>query len=94
MKKKLVLYWCIEKIIVENKIDTIHAAAIVDQLVLDLKDTFSEVNGSARCNIFYRREFYTCMSKKFGWSKDLLIQPVENQSYQNRLTDKITLTKL
>ncbi|MBL7038655.1 MAG: DUF1016 family protein [Pirellulaceae bacterium] len=38
-----------------------------------------------RCKDPLEREFYIRMTKKFGWSKNVLIHQIENQSYQATL---------
>lgn len=38
-----------------------------------------------RCKDKLEREFYIRMTKKFGWSKNVLIHQVENQSYEKTL---------
>ena len=39
----------------------------------------------ARCKDLLEREFYIRTTKKFGWSKNVLIHQIENQSYQKTL---------
>lgn len=39
----------------------------------------------ARCKDLLEREFYIRMTKKFGWSKNVLIHQIENQSYEKSL---------
>jgi predicted nuclease of restriction endonuclease-like (RecB) superfamily len=38
-----------------------------------------------RCPDSLQREFYIRMTKKFGWSKSILIHQIENQSYEKTL---------
>ena len=38
-----------------------------------------------RCKDKLEREFYIRMTKKFGWSKNVLIHQIENQSYEKTL---------
>ena len=38
-----------------------------------------------RCNDLLEREFYLRMTRKFGWSKNVLIHQIENQSYEKTL---------
>ena len=38
-----------------------------------------------RCKVPLEREFYIRMTKKFGWTKNVLIHQVENQSYEKTL---------
>ena len=39
-----------------------------------------------RCKDPLEREFYIRMTRKFGWSKNVLIHQIENQSYEKSLT--------
>jgi len=39
-----------------------------------------------RCNDPLEREFYIRMTRKFGWSKNVLIHQIENQSYGKSMT--------
>ena len=41
-----------------------------------------------KCKTNYEREFYTLMTKKFGWTKDVLIHQIENQSYEKYLLNQ------
>jgi predicted nuclease of restriction endonuclease-like (RecB) superfamily len=38
-----------------------------------------------KCKDPLKREFYLKMTKKFGWSKGVLIHQIENQSYEKTL---------
>jgi predicted nuclease of restriction endonuclease-like (RecB) superfamily len=39
-----------------------------------------------RCKDPLEREFYIRMTRKFGWSKNVLIHQIENKSYEKSLT--------
>ena len=39
-----------------------------------------------RCKDLLEREFYLRMTRKFGWSKNVLIHQIENQSYEKSVT--------
>jgi predicted nuclease of restriction endonuclease-like (RecB) superfamily len=39
----------------------------------------------ARCKDPLQREFYLRMTRKFGWSKNVLVHQIENQSYEKTL---------
>lgn len=39
------------------------------------------------------REFYIAMTKKFGWTKDVLIHQIENQSYEKMLLNQTNFDK-
>jgi len=41
-----------------------------------------------KCKNDFAREFYLRMSKKFGWTKNVLIHQIENQSYEKTLLNQ------
>ena len=41
-----------------------------------------------KCKDNFEREFYIQMTKKFGWTKDLLINQIENKSYEKLLLNQ------
>ena len=43
-----------------------------------------------RCSDPLEREFYIRMTRKFGWSKNVLIHQIENQSYEKSLLGQTT----
>lgn len=47
----------------------------------------------ARCKDHLEREFYIRMTKKFGWSKNVLIHQVDNQSYEKTLLNQTNFDK-
>ena len=46
-----------------------------------------------RCGDPLEREFYLRMTRKFGWSKNVLIHQIENQSYEKSLLGQINFAK-
>jgi predicted nuclease of restriction endonuclease-like (RecB) superfamily len=46
-----------------------------------------------KCKDDIEREFYIKMTKKFGWTKNVLIHQVENQSYQKYLLNQTNFEK-
>jgi predicted nuclease of restriction endonuclease-like (RecB) superfamily len=42
----------------------------------------------SRCKDDQQKEFYLRMTKKFGWTKDVLIHQIENQSYEKYLLNQ------
>ncbi len=46
-----------------------------------------------RCKDPLEREFYLRMTRKFGWSKDVLIHQIENQSYEKTLLGQTNFDK-
>jgi predicted nuclease of restriction endonuclease-like (RecB) superfamily len=47
----------------------------------------------ARCKVPLEREFYIRMTRKFGWSKNVLIHQIENQSYEKSLLGQTNFDK-
>lgn len=45
------------------------------------------------CKNEAEREFYIRMTKKFGWTKDVLIHQIENQSYEKMLLNQTNFDK-
>ena len=46
-----------------------------------------------QCKDVLEREFYIRMTKKFGWSKNVLIHQIENQSYEKTLLGQTNFDK-
>lgn len=46
-----------------------------------------------KCNDNLEREFYIRMSKKMGWTKNVLIHQIENQSYEKTLISETNFNK-
>ncbi len=46
-----------------------------------------------KCKDDKKREFYIRMTKKFGWTKDVLIHQIENQSYEKYLSNQTNFDK-
>lgn len=46
-----------------------------------------------RCDDLLEREFYIRMTRKFGWSKNVLIHQIENQSYEKTLLGQTNFNK-
>lgn len=46
-----------------------------------------------KCKDDLEREFYIRMTKKFGWSKNVLIHQIENQSYEKYLLNQTNFDK-
>ncbi|MCU0916068.1 MAG: PDDEXK nuclease domain-containing protein, partial [Planctomycetes bacterium] len=47
----------------------------------------------AKCKDTLEREFYIRMTRKFGWSKNVLIHQIENQSYEKTLLGQTSFDK-
>lgn len=46
-----------------------------------------------KCKDDFSREFYIRMTKKFGWTKNVLIHQIENQSYEKTLLNQTNFNK-
>lgn len=46
-----------------------------------------------KCKDALEREFYIRMTRKFGWTKNVLIHQIENQSYEKTLLNKTNFNK-
>jgi len=46
-----------------------------------------------RCKKEFEREFYIKMTKKYGWSKNVLIHQIENKSYEKYLLNQTNFDK-
>ena len=46
-----------------------------------------------KCKDLPEREFYIKMTKKYGWTKDLLINNIENQAFKKYLTNQTNFDK-
>ena len=46
-----------------------------------------------KCKDVLAREFYVRMTKKFGWTKNVLIHQINNQSYEKTLMNQTNFTK-
>jgi len=46
-----------------------------------------------RCQDDLQREFYIRMTRKFGWSKNVLVHHIENQSYEKTLLSQTNFNK-
>ena len=42
-----------------------------------------------KCKDPLQREFYIRMARRFGWSRNVLIHQIENQSYQKSLLEQL-----
>jgi len=47
----------------------------------------------SKCKSELEREFYIRMTRKFGWSKSVLIHQIENQSYEKTLLNQTNFNK-
>lgn len=47
----------------------------------------------ARCKDMQQREFYIRMTKKFGWSKNVLIHQIDNQTYEKTMLGQTNFDK-
>jgi predicted nuclease of restriction endonuclease-like (RecB) superfamily len=47
----------------------------------------------SKCKDLFEREFYLRMTRKFGWSKNVLIHQIANQSYEKSLSGQTNFDK-
>ena len=47
----------------------------------------------ARCKDGLEREFYIRMTKKYGWTKNVLIHQVDNKTYEKTVTGHTNFSK-
>jgi len=47
----------------------------------------------SKCKEDLEREFYIVMTKKFGWTKDVLIHQIENNSYEKHMLNQTNFDK-
>ena len=47
----------------------------------------------SKCKNDLARQFYILMTRKFGWSKNILLHQIENQSYEKTLLNQTNFTK-
>ena len=47
----------------------------------------------SRCKDDLKRQFYILMTKKFGWTKDVLIHQIDNKSYEKYLLNQTNFDK-
>lgn len=48
----------------------------------------SQLDPEANCKDDLEREFYIRMTRKFGWTKNVLIHQIENQTYEKTLLNQ------
>jgi predicted nuclease of restriction endonuclease-like (RecB) superfamily len=46
-----------------------------------------------RCKDDLEREFYIRMTRKYGWTKDVLIHQIDNRSYEKTMTGQTNFNK-
>ena len=61
-----------------------HDNEILQPLVGDISWSHNLVIMS-RCKDPLEREFYLRMTRKFGWTRSVLVHQIENQSYEKRV---------
>ena len=64
-----------------------HADTNLQPLVLEISWTKHLVILS-KCKTSHERQFYTLATKKFGWTKDVLINQVENKTFEKYLLNQ------
>lgn len=86
------LYWELGKEIVQRQMEAKWGDNFLEQLAIDLKRSFPEINGFSRRNLYTIRQWYLFFSKEF----EFVPQPVAQLpwSYQRLLISKIKDLKI
>jgi predicted nuclease of restriction endonuclease-like (RecB) superfamily len=71
---------------------TYHSQEILPPLVAEIGWTHNIVI-LEKCKDDLEREFYIKMTRKFGWTKNVLIHQIENQTYQKTLLNQTNFDK-
>jgi len=71
---------------------TYHSQKILPPLVAEIGWTHNIVI-LEKCKDDLEREFYIKMTRKFGWTKNVLIHQIENQTYQKTLLNQTNFNK-
>ncbi|MGM3305649.1 PDDEXK nuclease domain-containing protein [Anabaena sp. WFMT] len=71
---------------------TYHSQEILPPLVAEIGWTHNIVI-LEKCKDDLEREFYIRMTRKFGWTKNVLIHQIENQTYQKTLLNQTNFDK-
>ncbi|MBE9117244.1 DUF1016 family protein [Lusitaniella coriacea LEGE 07157] len=69
-----------------------HAHEKLSPLVTEIGWTHNQVILS-KCKNDLEREFYIRMTRKYGWTKNVLIHQIENQSYEKTLLNQTNFAK-
>ena len=81
------LYWDIGRMIVERQAAEGWGNSVVEQLAPLVREITWSHNLAIleRCKDPLEREFYIRMTRRFGWSRNVLVHQIENQSYEKSL---------
>lgn len=71
---------------------TYHSQEILPPLVAEIGWTHNIVI-LEKCKDDLEREFYIRMTRKFGWTKNVLVHQIENQTYQKTLLNQTNFDK-
>lgn len=71
---------------------TYHANEKLSPMVTEIGWTHNQVILS-KCKDDLEREFYIRMTRKYGWTKNVLIHQIENQTYEKTLLNQTNFTK-
>lgn len=71
---------------------TYHAHEKLSPLVTEIGWTHNQVI-LTKCKDDLEREFYIRMTRKYGWTKNVLIHQIENQSYEKTLLNQTNFDK-
>ena len=71
---------------------TYHSQEILPPMVAEIGWTHNVVI-LEKCKDDLEREFYIKMTRKFGWTKNVLVHQIENQTYQKTLLNQTNFNK-
>lgn len=78
IKELIKLYWIIGRTIAEKREKSGWGSSIIEILAEDLQNTFSEIAGFSRANIFRTRAFYQAYEKVAQAVRQLNVLPIFN----------------
>src|SRR3972149_3489616 len=93
-KELIVLYWDIGRMIIKRQNQYDWGKSVVENLAKDLQQEFSGILGFSKDNLWRMREFYIRMTKKFGWTKNVLIHQIDNKTYEKTMLNQTNFSKV
>ncbi|MDP3103870.1 MAG: PDDEXK nuclease domain-containing protein [Candidatus Methanoperedens sp.] len=96
------LYWDIGRMIIERQKGESWGKSIVKRLALDLQAEFLGIGGFSASNLWRIKLFHETyahnpklapMVREIGWSKNVLIHQIENQTYEKTLLSQTNFEK-
>ena len=84
----ITFYWELGKSIIEKQQENEWGSSVIDQLAIDLKKEFPEVEGFSRSNLYYIKQFYAF------YSQGSIVQQAVGQSTKKPVNKGITKNKI